>query len=201
MERLRKFLRAYFRVFHLTRATGRENLPPPGPALFASNHQSYYDPVFVAAEQNLPIKFMAWDELFKYGLLSKFISDWGAFPVDTEGEDGAGYRTCLDLLKNGERVLIFPEGGRADDYRILPLKAGVARLAIRTAVPIVPVCISGADCAWPRNDFCPRPFFRIDIHFHPAIIPRPVKGPKERHEESDRIMKELARLLQPSSRL
>jgi 1-acyl-sn-glycerol-3-phosphate acyltransferase len=199
VEIFRKCLRAYFRVFHFTRVTGRENIPPSGPLLFAANHQSYYDPILIAAAQDLPVRFMAWDALFKWKFFGNFITDWGAFPVSVEGDDVAGFRSALEHLEMGERVLIFPEGGRSYDGKLMPLRAGVARLAIRKQVPVVPVRITGADNAWPRGDFSPRPFFRIDVHFCPPIFPRPAHGVQKRHAESQRLLTELEFALQGDS--
>lgn len=191
-------LRVYFRLFHFISITGRENLPAGGAALFAANHQSYYDPLLVAMAQDLPICFMAWDELFRIsGLFSRFITDWGAFPVDPEGNDTSGFRACLKLLRAGEQVLIFPEGGRSHDGRLMPMREGVARLAILGRAPIVPARIGGAEQAWPRGDLSPRPFFALRIHFAPPIHPRRVHGVAERHAESARIMRELEAALDP----
>lgn len=199
VELLRKALRAYFRVFHFTRVTGRENIPRRGPLLFAANHLSYYDPVLICAAQDLPMRFMAWDELFRSKLFAKFISDWGAFPVSVEGDDRAGFRTCLELLRKGERVLIFPEGGRSFDGELMPLRAGVARLAMRASVPVVPVRLTGAHHAWPRGDTAPRPFFPIHVHFGSAVVPQPAGGAPERHAESARLLRELEAALRGSA--
>lgn len=179
------------------KVTGQENLLPPGPVLFASNHQSYYDPMLVAAHQALPMRYMAWDALFHPAWFGGFIYSGGAFPVDTDGKDPGGFRTAVDVLKEGHRVLIFPEGERSYDGRLVPLREGTARLAMHAKVAITPVCISGASQAWPRGDFSPKPFIPISIHFAPAIHPRPVKPGEERRRESARIMEELRLAIQP----
>ncbi len=196
MEFWRKFLRAYFRLLHSATFEGHENIPTSGPLLFASNHQSYYDPMLVACGQDLPMRFMAWDALFIGGFSERILLDYGAFPVDPDGSDPGGYRDCLEILKRGERVLIFPEGGRTDDGKLLPFREGTARLAMKADVPVVPVCICGAYEAWSKWDFGPRPFFPIRLQFLPAIYPRPVKGGHERHEESQRIMREITKVIQ-----
>lgn len=187
VELVRKAFRLYFGVFHFTRFTGRENLPPQGPVLLAANHTSYYDAFLVATGQDLLVRFMTWDVYFSRPVLGRFISDWGAFPMDPEGSDPGGYRQCLKLLKAGERVLVFPEGRRSFDGELLPLMPGVARLAIRAGAPIVPVRITGAHRAWPRGDFAPRPWFEIQVHYERPIHPRPVRTAQERRAESARI--------------
>ncbi len=142
------------------------------------------------------MRFMAWDALFKGPpFFARLITAWGAFPVDPEGTDPGGFRTCLKLLKAGERVLIFPEGGRSYDGRLQPMREGVARLAMRAEVPIAPVRLTGGQMAWPRGDFAPRPFFPIHVRFCPAIHPRPARAPDERHAESARLMQALTAAL------
>jgi 1-acyl-sn-glycerol-3-phosphate acyltransferase len=164
-------------------------LPPPGPCLFASNHQTYYDPLLVAAGQEEPLMFMAWDALFKGGRFEKLIRCFGAFPVDPEGRDPGGYRACLKFLRDGNRILIFPEGGRSADGGLMPFREGVARLAMKAGVPIVPVCIRGGERAWPRGDSAPRPWFAMSVTYLQHISPQSVRTPGERHAEAARLHK------------
>lgn len=188
---MRKLIRLYFHVFHFTRFKGRENIPSGGPLLLASNHLSYYDPVLVVAGQDELMRAMAWEALFRSEWFAKLIGDWGAFPVDPTGSDPGGFRACLKHLKEGERVLVFPEGARSWDGELQPMREGIARLAMRADAPIVPVRVTGAHIAWNRGELAPSPWFRIDVHYLPPIHPRPVKGVKERRAESARIMEAL----------
>jgi 1-acyl-sn-glycerol-3-phosphate acyltransferase len=94
-------------------------------------------------------------------------------------------------LKRGERVLIFPEGARSYDGRLLPLRAGVARLAIRTGAPICPVRVTGGEAAWNRTERFPRPWFPMQVHYCKCIRPRPASAAEERKAETERIMGEL----------
>ena len=199
VELLRKFLRLYFRIFHFTVFRGRENLPAEGSYIIAPNHQSYYDPIMVAAAQDhYPLRFMTWDIYFSRPIFGKLISDWGAFPVDLEGKDPGGFRRCIKLLKEGEHVVIFPEGGRTFDGKLRPMRDGTARLAMRARVPIIPVRIAGAINAWPRADMAPRPFFKIDFEFLPPIYPKEARPGEERRREADRIMQELRKAIDPT---
>lgn len=150
----------------------------------------------IAAGQDLMMKFMAWDALFKGDFTGQFLRDWGAFPVDPYGSDPGGYRTCLDHLKKGERILIFPEAERSYDGKLLPFREGVARLAMKADVAVVPVCVCGANRAWPRGDATPRPFFRINVTYLPPIYPRPVKTAAERRDEAKRITDEIVNAIQ-----
>ncbi len=183
---LRSFSRFYFRWVHGTRFDGVENIPT-APFIMAANHQSYYDPPLVGLGHDHRIKFMAWDELFCGGLFERFIRDWGAFPLDPSGGDSSGYRDALDFLKRGQSVGIFPEGERSYDGKLLPFREGVARLAMKANVPIVPVCLWGANRAWPRGDAGPRPFFKIQVAYLPPLYPKPAPTPTERRIEAKRL--------------
>lgn len=132
---------------------------------------------------------MTWDALFiGHPVFGKLISEWGAFPVDPDGADPGGFRACLAHLQQGERVVIFPEGGRSYTRELAPMREGAARLAMNADVPIVPVRIAGAQAAWPRGEGAPRPFFRIEVHYGEPIYPRHVGLGQARREESARIM-------------
>ncbi len=195
---IRWIVGCYFRWFHFIKITGRENLTHEGAAIYAANHVSYYDPVIIALGEARPLHFMTWDALFSRPWFARMLLDWGAFPVDTSGADPGGFKTCLKRLHAGYRVGIFPEGERSRTGELLPLKEGVARLAINAQVPIIPVVITGAHQAWPRGDFAPRPFLPIQVHFHPPIFPNhPPSGP-ERREEAARIRKQLEEVLRQS---
>lgn len=188
---VRRVVGGYFRLFHFIRITGRENLTHEGPAIYAANHVSYYDPVIIALGETRPLHFMAWEALFSKPLFAQVLLDWGAFPVDVSGSDPGGYKTCLKRLREGYRVGIFPEGERSRTGELLNLKEGVARLAINARVPIVPVVITGAHRAWPRGEFAPRPFLPIQVHFHPAIHAEHAPAGALRREETARIMRQL----------
>lgn len=195
---MRGGLLRFFRVFHALKCTGQENIPS-GTVLFAANHLSYYDPFIIGATTDGLVAFMAWEALFSDGLIGRTMRNWGAFPVDPDGKDPGGFRRCLEILDDEKSVCVFPEGGRSFDGNLMPLRAGIARLAMRTGVPIVPVRLTGAHNAWIRGDLAPRPWFKIGVHFGEPIEPRKVKPGAERHAETKRIMDELERALSPPS--
>jgi 1-acyl-sn-glycerol-3-phosphate acyltransferase len=112
---------------------------------------------------------MAWDALFKIPLLGQIIKAVGAFPVDIrKGRGEAAYREALRVLESGDALGVFPEGQRSDNAAMGDLRAGVARLAIETSAPIVPVTIGGAMRAWPKWKLLPRPA-KIVVRYHEPI--------------------------------
>ena len=144
------------------------------------------------------MRFMAWDALFRHPIVGSLVAAGGGFPVDPLGKDLGGFRTCLKLLKEGERVCIFPEGERSIDGHLMPLRKGIARLALLMGLPITPVRITGANLAWMRGDCGPRPWFKIGVHYCEPIHPRPTATASERRAESERIMNELQLAIDPT---
>lgn len=121
---------------------GREKVPDGGCVLVA-NHTQWADPVLVgtALGNQYPLVAMAKKELFQIKLLGPLISVLGAFPVDRGTADIGAIKTSLKAVKEGKKLLIFPEGGtkhKAGDEA----KVGAAMIAARTGAPIVPIYIS-----------------------------------------------------------
>src|SRR6185436_3601001 len=93
----------------------------------------------------------------KNPLFAALIRSLNAVPIDQEGIGKDGIRTILEQLQLGRAVVVFPEGERTPDGRMLPLKPGIHLLIKRTQAPIVPVGIAGAFDAWPRGRRFPMP--------------------------------------------
>ncbi|HEY8460669.1 MAG TPA: lysophospholipid acyltransferase family protein [Blastocatellia bacterium] len=165
----RLIIYSLFRVFFTVEYHGVENVPEEGAVIIAGNHPSYLDPALVGLPVKRRIRFMAWDALFRIPLLGRIIRAMGAFPVDIrKGRGEAAYREALRVLESGEALGIFPEGQRSDQAAMGDLRAGVARLAIETGAPIVPVTIGGAMRAWPKWKLLPRSA-KIVVRYHEPI--------------------------------
>lgn len=112
---------------------------------------------------------MAWDALFKVPVLGQLIRAFGSFPVDIrKGKGESAFREALNVLNEGDALGIFPEGQRSERGPMGELRTGVARLAIETGAPIVPVTIGGAFRAWPKWKLLPKPA-KIIVRYHPPI--------------------------------
>jgi len=158
-----------FRILFSVEHHGAENVPEDGAVIIAGNHPSYLDPLLVGLPIKRVIRFMAWDALFKVPLLGQIIKAVGAFPVDIrKGRGEAAYLEARRVLSRGEALGIFPEGQRSEQAAMGELRAGVARLAIETGAPIVPVTIGGATRAWPKWKLLPRSA-RIIVRYHEPI--------------------------------
>lgn len=180
----------WFRLFHCIRFRAQGNLPHVGPMIIAPNHVSFYDPPIIAAGIRHRVRFMAWDALFRVPILRKILVDYGAYPVRLKAADKTAISQTLKILRNGEAVMIFPEGVRSKSGELLPFEQGPARLAVQTSAAIVPVTILGAYESWPMGQMLPRLFHPINIKYHQAIYPSdlPQDLPlKERANEINRL--------------
>lgn len=144
---LYEFLQVLFSVFYGIflpwRITGKENVPADGACIVSSNHIHARDPFYIAAHLPRHIYFMAKVELFRIGIVGWFIRKVGAFPVDRGKSDLNAIRTSLRILKEGHALGIFPQGTRSRDNEQTQMAGGVALIAMRANVPVVPVYIDG----------------------------------------------------------
>lgn len=135
-------VRAFMYVVFGARVSGKENMPAEGGIILASNHASNWDPVVAGAFSPRQLTFMAKAELFSpkpFGALLKWL---GAFPVKRGRGDIGAIKSALTILKENRVVLLFPEGTRNHDT-VAHAKSGVAMLALKAGVPVVPMYISG----------------------------------------------------------
>ena len=119
---------------------GREALPE-GAAILCANHSHFIDPVLVAVAcgKQVQLHFMAKAELFKRPFTGWLLRKCGAFPVRRGEQDVSAVRTLMQLLKNGGKVLIFPEGTRVSEADAAEAKSGAVRFAAKLNVPLVPI--------------------------------------------------------------
>ena len=143
----------YGHVLHRIKVTGRENIPD-GPYVLAVNHTSFRDPVVMASFLKWDASAMAKKELFDNKWLGWIMRGVHAIPVDREGGDMNSLRACLNFLKEGHGLVIFPEGHRYGDGQIHEFKTGTAFIAMRANVPLIPARIHTSY----------RPFSRITVN-------------------------------------
>lgn len=155
-----------------TRLAGTENVPPEG-AILAGNHVSYLDPVLLWCGAPRPVYFMAKAELWDSRLIGWALDRLLAFPIHRGTPDRSALATAGTLLSSGQLVGIFPEGTRhraGDTGELGEANEGVAFIALRAGVPVVPVGIFGTAAALPRGARLPR-FPRVTIRFGEPVRP------------------------------
>ncbi|MDL4771166.1 MULTISPECIES: lysophospholipid acyltransferase family protein [Thermomonosporaceae] len=154
------------------RNSGMGNVPKKGPALLVSNHLSFADHFFGPLPLMRPIFFIGKGEYFTgkgiKGLISKaFFTGVGVVPVDRTGGSAAeaALRTGLRILDEGKLLGIYPEGTRAPDERLYRGKTGVARLALQSRVPVVPMAMINTFELMPPGRSLPRFGIRPGVRF------------------------------------
>ncbi|WP_404815691.1 lysophospholipid acyltransferase family protein [Streptomyces thermolineatus] len=152
---------------------GLENIPKEGPAILASNHLSFSDSFFFPAMLDRKVTFIAKAEYFtspgiKGKLTAAFFKGVGQLPVDRSGGRGAGdaaVRSGIEVLERGELFGIYPEGTRSPDGRLYRGKpGGLARIALATGAPVIPVAMIDTEKIQPPGKLLPklmRPGIRI----------------------------------------
>ncbi|WP_230401853.1 lysophospholipid acyltransferase family protein [Sanguibacter suaedae] len=178
-------LRVLFRPW----VRGIENIPGDGPAIVASNHLAVIDSFILPLVLDREIVFIGKSEYFtgtglKGRITAGFMRGVGTIPVDRSGGKAseAALRTGLKRLDEGGLFGIYPEGTRSPDGRLYRGKTGVARLALESGAPVVPVAMVGTDKAQPIGRRIPRPM-RIGI-----VIGEPLDFRRYTGMESDRFI-------------
>jgi len=136
-------LNVLFRTLGRLKVEGLENLPRQGGFILAGNHQSYLDPPIVGSSVPKQVYFMAKEELFKVPVLKTLITAQQAFPVKRGSADRKALSKALELLSQNKVVGIFPEGGRSKTGELQEAEMGVAFIALKAQVPVLPMAIVG----------------------------------------------------------
>ena len=177
---------------------GLENIPKIGPALLAANHASFLDPYviycYAIPYTGRKIYSVATKSLFKGNRLKRaLLSRWMAC-IPTNGS----IKKVVQELKKRNLVLIFPEGTRSYDGKLLKARTGAAAIALLSRVPVIPIGIAGTHEVWPVQRRLPKlgKVVRIRIgaplYFRRYYGKRPTRAILE--QVNRRIMREIAKL-------
>jgi 1-acyl-sn-glycerol-3-phosphate acyltransferase len=168
---------------------GEEHIPDEGAAIFASNHLSFSDSIFLPLMVPRRMTFLAKSDYFtgrgiKGKATAMFFKGVGQVPVDRSGGKAgeAALNSGLRILRRGELLGIYPEGTRSPDGRLYRGRTGVARMALEAGVPVLPVAMIGTDKAQPTGKKLPR-IMRIGIR-----IGRPLSFARYEGMEDDRFV-------------
>ncbi len=150
------------------KVTGAEHVPESGPVILAPVHRSFADFGFTAFCTDRKLFFMTKDEMWENKWLGKLLLSVGAFPVHRESADREALQRAEEVLRQGQVLVLFPEGTRREGPVIEDLMEGAAFLSARTGAPIVPVGIGGSDLAMPKGSALPKPR-TIQVVVGPAL--------------------------------
>lgn len=150
---------------------GLEHVPDSGPAILASNHLAVADSFYLPLVVRRRITFLAKSEYFTGTGLKGRLTAWfytvaGQVPIDRADADAAqaALTTAQRLLDDGKLLGMYPEGTRSPDGRLYKGKTGLARLALETGVPVIPVAMIGTDVVNPPGSKMWR-FGRVTVRF------------------------------------
>lgn len=190
-EMLRWLVLFVFALLARVSVRGRYHIPKKSPYIIASNHLSWTDIPLVAAYIPGKVVYMAKEETFssKVGWLVRFL---GAFPVKRGEADRQSMRAADEQLKNGKVLVIFPEGTRSKTRTLAQGHAGLGMIALRSAVPVIPVAIWGSENALKKFGA------RVTISYGEPIDLKP-QGAKITREDinsaTEQVMQSIARML------
>jgi 1-acyl-sn-glycerol-3-phosphate acyltransferase len=174
---------------------GDHLIPVRGPAILASNHVSYLDPLvlaYLADKRKRKVRFLAKAELFEKGLLGPILRGAHQIPVKRGTADAASsLDAAVDALRKGECVTVFPEGTISLDLDPMAGKSGTARLAQQSGVPVTPIGLWGVHRIMFKGR---KPVWRTGVAETISVGPPLTVAPDEDvHEATDRIMAAICR--------
>jgi 1-acyl-sn-glycerol-3-phosphate acyltransferase len=166
----------FSRLLFRPEVTGRENIPLSGPVLIAPIHRSNVDFVFTLFISPRKVFFMAKDGLFKVKWFGSLLRHLGVFPIRRSAQtDRESMKLAEEVLRQGQALVLFPEGTRKEGRRVETINDGAMFIAARTGATVVPVGIGGSDRAMPLGAKIPRPA-KIRIVIGPPISPPVSQG-------------------------
>jgi 1-acyl-sn-glycerol-3-phosphate acyltransferase len=168
------------KIFFRFRVIHPERLPQSGGLILAANHQSYFDPPLVGICSKRAVHYLARKTLMEWPFFGPLFPDMNVIPVDRDGNDMSALKTVIRKVKEGEGVVLFPEGTRSRDGKLQPGQAGVGLVIAKTLAPVVPVRIFGSYEAFPRGS--------KGVKFRPVrvVIGEPIHFTKEDVANADR---------------
>jgi 1-acyl-sn-glycerol-3-phosphate acyltransferase len=154
---VRVFVTTVIRLFFRTSYTGLEHLPTSGAFIVAPVHRSNVDFILLPGLTRRRMRFLGKEAIWKVAWLAPLWNFLGGIKVERGTPDRESLRICVDALRRGEPLVVFPEGTRREGETITDIFDGAAYLSLKTGVPIVPVGIGGSERAMPRGAKLPKP--------------------------------------------
>jgi len=188
-------LKSIFSVFYGLKVLGRIEETRQTPVIFASNHQSFIDPLVIGSVIRQEIFYFAKQEIFEWFFIRDLARFFNAFPTKRGNFDMEAIRFTKRILQGGQSLLMFPEGTRSKTGELQEARSGVAMLAFQNKVDIVPIHIQGTFKL--RKSFLRYPGIMVNIGNRIPInefLNRQIPRKKLYQELSDRIMREIAEL-------
>jgi 1-acyl-sn-glycerol-3-phosphate acyltransferase len=134
------------RFIYRYKVTGDENIPLQGAAVLACNHVSFVDAVLLMAASPRPIRFLMDHRIFRVPVLGWLFRLAKAIPIAPRAEDPAAYEAAFEaaaaVLREGDLLGIFPEGGITRDGQLQPFKGGIMKILASQPAPVIPMALT-----------------------------------------------------------
>lgn len=186
------------------RTEGLANIPASGPVIIAMNHIHWTDIPLASIRVPRVTHYMSKIENLQAPVFGQILRWCGTFPVRRGEGDREALRIAERLLRDGQIIVIFPEGHRSGTGVLLPAHPGAAYIALRTGAPIVPVAITGTQRMFKSlrlGPWAPRVTIRYGRPFHLADTGASTRrGRDSLAQATEQIMREIAALLPPEQR-
>ena len=197
---MKGLLTPFIRIFVRLRVEGREHVPKRGAVILACNHRSFLDSFFIPLVVRRRVTFVAKAEYFDDAKTAWFFKSCGQIPIRREGGSASerALTSATEVLRAGDVFAIYPEGTRTRDGLLHRGHTGIARLALRCNVPIVPIGMIGSDDVQPIDSRMPKLFRPVTIRFGEPIDPARYAGREQDRmalrELTDEVMYEIREL-------
>ncbi len=177
-----------------------ERMVEEGPLILAVNHSSYFDPPLAGICSRRGVYYLARKSLLKWPFFGPLFPAMNVIPVERDGNDMSALRDVIKKIKDGNGVVLFPEGTRSKDGDLQPARPGIGLVIAKTGAPVLPMRIFGAYDAFPKNAKAFR-LTRITV-----VIGHPIRfspeelagGTRESYQAlGERVMEEIGRLQLP----
>lgn len=185
------------RLIFQMRVVHPERMIEEGPLILAVNHASFFDPPLAGICSRRGVYYLARKTLLKWPFFGPLFPAMNVIPVERDGNDMSALREVIKKIREGNGVVLFPEGTRSRDGNLQPARAGIGLVIAKTGAPVLPMRIFGAYDAFPKDSKRMR-ITRITVvigkplHFSAAEL----SGvSRERYQElGDRVMEAIAAL-------
>ncbi len=188
------------RLFFRMRVVHPERMVEEGPLILAVNHASFFDPPLAGICSRRAVYYLARKTLLQWPFFGPLFPEMNVIPVERDGNDMSALREVIKKIKEGNGVVLFPEGTRSKDGNLQPARAGIGLVIAKTGAAILPMRIFGAYDAFPKNAKGIR-FPRISV-----VLGEPIRFSQEElsapgratyQKLSDRVMEAIAALELP----
>lgn len=183
-------------LFYRHKVYGKEHIPKGG-AMVASNHCSFLDPPLVGISCPDEIHFLARDTLYHFAPFGWLLRRLNTHPVQRGKGNMSTLKMTIDLVRKGNKVVIFPEGKRSANGKLHKGQLGIGMLVQRSGCPILPVYVHGTFEIWNNKQKFPKPFGKTACVFGTPIDPLVAEGSNKKELQAqivDTIMDKIAHL-------